>query len=131
MLQEDRAFPVTRCYSIKDASAKPQAWNWPPDGMNVFLNSFICNNGKFAIQFLTTPLSHLILCLCTTDQEYDMEKILTAIGFAFLISGIVGVYMTIGLLQWGSSDWVLVIITCGTLAAAGLGIIIGLILTLD
>ncbi|TET87516.1 MAG: hypothetical protein E3J46_06275 [Desulfobacteraceae bacterium] len=60
-----------------------------------------------------------------------MEKILTAIGFAFLISGIVGVYMTIGLLQWGSSDWVLVIITCGTLAAAGLGIIIGLILTLD
>jgi hypothetical protein len=60
-----------------------------------------------------------------------MEKILAAIGFAFLISGIVGVYMTLGLLQWGSSDWVLATITCGTLAAAGLGMIIGLILTLD
>lgn len=60
-----------------------------------------------------------------------MEKILAAIGFAFLISGIVGVYMTLGLLQWGSSDWVLVTITSGIFAAAGLGIIIGLILTLD
>ena len=60
-----------------------------------------------------------------------MEKILAAIGFAFLISGIVGLYMTLGMLQWGSSDWVLVNITFGVFAAAGLGIIIGLILTLD
>jgi len=60
-----------------------------------------------------------------------MEKILAAIGFAFLISGIVGLYMTLGMLQWGSSDWVLVNITFGVFAAAGVGIIIGLILTLD
>jgi len=60
-----------------------------------------------------------------------MDKILAIIGFVFLISGIVGVFMTFLFLEWGDTYFILSNFTFGTFAAVGLGIIIGLILTLE
>lgn len=58
-----------------------------------------------------------------------MDKVLAILGFVFLISGIMGLFMTLTLFEWGSDFWLMGNFTFGTFAAAGLGLIIGVILT--
>ena len=60
-----------------------------------------------------------------------MDKVFAIIGFVFLLAGIMGLFFTFALLQWGSDNWIIGNFTFGTFAAVGLGIIIGLIVTLE
>jgi hypothetical protein len=60
-----------------------------------------------------------------------VDKVFAIIGFVFLISGIMGLFLTLFLLQWGSDNWIVGNFTFGTFSAVGLGIIIGLIVTCE
>ncbi len=60
-----------------------------------------------------------------------MDKVLAIIGFIFLFTGIMGLFFTLFLLQWGSDNWMIGNLTFGTFATVGLGIIIGLIVTCE
>lgn len=60
-----------------------------------------------------------------------MHKVLAIIGFVFLIAGIMGLFLTLTMFEWGSANWIIGNFTFGTFAAAGLGIIIGIIVTYE
>lgn len=60
-----------------------------------------------------------------------MDKLFAILGFVFLISGIMGLFMTLALFEWGSDLWLLGNFTFGTFTAVGLGFIIGVILTCE
>jgi len=58
-----------------------------------------------------------------------MDKVFAIIGFVFLIAGIMGLFLTLTMFEWGSDNWLIGNFTFGTFAAVGLGIIVGLIVT--
>jgi hypothetical protein len=80
-------------------------------------------------QKLTLHLPELILCLHPTVGEGYVDKVFAIIGFVFLIAGIMGLFITLFILEWGSDNWIIGNFTFGTFVAVGLGILIGLIVT--
>jgi len=58
-----------------------------------------------------------------------MDKVFAIIGFVFLIAGIMGLFLTLTMFEWGGDNWLIGNFTFGTFAAVGLGIIVGLIVT--
>lgn len=60
-----------------------------------------------------------------------MDKVFAILGFVFLIAGIMGLFITFTMFEWGSDFWILGNLTFGTFAAAGLGLIVGVILTYE
>jgi hypothetical protein len=60
-----------------------------------------------------------------------MDKLFAILGFVFLIAGIIGLFITLTMFEWGSDFWLLGNLTFGTFAAVGLGFIIGVILTCE
>jgi len=60
-----------------------------------------------------------------------MFKVLAILGFVFLIAGIIGLFITLTVFEWGSDSWIIGNISFGTFAASGLGLVIGVILTYE
>ena len=60
-----------------------------------------------------------------------MDKVFAILGFVFLISGIMGLFITLAFFEWGSDFWLVGNLTFGTFAAVGLGLVIGVILTCE